>query len=252
MSNIFLPLVLKIPSPPPPAPVLNPISNPDGDGSYTVEWQNVGLAESYILEEATNANFIPASIVYQGTGTSFATSNQPEGTYYYRVKATNNAGDSDWSNTQSVTVQSLTCTPDPPGESDNINDALTVCSGQTVTGQVSDEDWDDVYKILAEENQQLTISMSGTGGDADLYLYAPGTTDIYTDPYSDISNNADNNEYIHGTILIGGYWYIDIYSYEGTTNYNVTITLSGPGSSSTKTIVFNRSNQTQYRRLFMQ
>jgi hypothetical protein len=135
------------------------------------------------------------------------------------------------------------CIPDPPGESDNVNDALTVCSGQTVSGQVSDDDLDDVYKILTVANQQLTISMNGSGGDADLYLYPPGTTDVNTDPYSDVSDNYDNNEYLAGTVLVGGFWYIDVYSYEGTTNYNVTITLSGPAVAETKTFSFGKDNK---------
>ena len=125
-------------------------------------------------------------------------------------------------------VSSPSCTPDPPGESDNVNDALIVCSGQTVSGQVSDDDWDDVYKILTMANQQLTISMNGSGGDADLYLFPPNTTDVNTDPYVDFSENDGNDEYIQGTVLEGGFWYIDVFSYEGTTNYNLTITLSGP------------------------
>jgi len=120
------------------------------------------------------------------------------------------------------------CTPDPPGESDNINDALTVCSGQTVSGQVSDDDWDDVYKILTVANQQLTLSMNGSGGDADLYLFPPGTSNVDTDPYTETSQNEDNNEYIQYTVTEGGFWYIDVFSYEGTINYNLTITLSGP------------------------
>jgi hypothetical protein len=120
------------------------------------------------------------------------------------------------------------CTPDPAGESDNINDALTVCSGQTVSGQVSDNDWDDVYKILTVANQQLTLSMNGSGGDADLYLFPPGTSDVDTDPYTETSQNEDNNEYIQYTVTEGGFWYIDVFSYEGTINYNLTITLSGP------------------------
>jgi len=120
------------------------------------------------------------------------------------------------------------CTPAPPGESDNVNDALTVCSGQTVSGQVSDADWDDVYKIWTVANQKLTISMNGSGGDADLFLFPPGTTDVVTDPWAALSENDGNNEYIQYTVLEGGYWYIDVFSWAGTTNYNLTITLSGP------------------------
>ena len=122
----------------------------------------------------------------------------------------------------------FSCTPDPPGESNNINDALTVCSGQTVSGQVSDEDWDDVYKIQAGPNQQLTISMNGSGGDADLFLFPPGATNVDTDTWADLSDNDGNNENIQYTVPAGGFWYIDVFSYKGTTNYNLTITLSGP------------------------
>lgn len=120
------------------------------------------------------------------------------------------------------------CTPDPPGESNNVNDALTVCSGQTVSGQVSDADWDDVYKIRTVPNQQLTLSMNGSGGDADLFLFPPSTTDTDTDPWAEVSDNDGNNEYIQYTVLEGGFWYIDVFHYEGAINYNLTITLSSP------------------------
>ena len=122
------------------------------------------------------------------------------------------------------------CSPDTPGESDNVNDALIVCNGQTVSGQVSFDlgDDDDVFKIQAEANQQITLSMNGSGGDADLLLYPPGTTDVWTDPWVYVSANDDNNEFIQYTVQTGGYWYIDVYSYEGTTNYYVTITLTSP------------------------
>jgi hypothetical protein len=88
------------------------------------------------------------------------------------------------------------CTPDPPGESDNISDAIKVCSGQTVSGQVSDQDWDDVFKIWTVANQQLTLSMNGSGGDADLFLFPPATTDVNTDPWAAVSGTDGNNEYI--------------------------------------------------------
>lgn len=127
------------------------------------------------------------------------------------------------------------CQPDPPGESDNVADALIVCSGQTVSGQVSGDDWDDVYRILAMVNQELTISMNGSGGDADLFLFPPGTTDVKNDAWVDSSDNLGNDEFLQGTVLTAGFWYIDVYSFEGTTNYNVTVTLSGPGAGSTET-----------------
>jgi hypothetical protein len=68
--------------------------------------------------------------------------------------------------------------------------------------------------------------MSGSGGDADLYLYPPGTTDIYSDPYVASSTEIGNDELIQGTANVTGYWYIDVYAYDDSTNYNFTATLS--------------------------
>lgn len=123
------------------------------------------------------------------------------------------------------------CTPDPPGESDNIADALVVCSGQSVSGRVTDpHDLDDVYKIWVVADQELTISMDGTGGDADLFLYPPDTTDVTSDPYVDSSESGGNSEFIQGTVLEEGYWYIDVWEFDLDvhTDYNLTVTLSGP------------------------
>ena len=97
-----------------------------------------------------------------------------------------------------------------------------------MSGQVSDADRDDVYKIWTMANQQLTISMNGSGGDADLFLFPPDTTDVDSDPWAAESAFDGNNEYIQYTVLEGGFWYIDVFSYSGSTNYNVTITLSSP------------------------
>jgi hypothetical protein len=132
----------------------------------------------------------------------------------------------------------LGCIPSPPGESDNVYDALKVCSGQTVSGLVDDVDWDDVYKVWTVVNQTLILSMNGTGvggpGDADLYLFPPGTTDVGQDPWAARSINYSNTEFIQYTVTEGGYWYIDVFDWfegDGGTNYNLTVTVSGPGAA---------------------
>jgi hypothetical protein len=118
------------------------------------------------------------------------------------------------------------CTPDPPGDSDNIADARTVCSGQTISGQVSAiSDRDDVYKIYLESGQRLTLSMTGSGDDADLYLYPPGSTDVWSDTPAAFSENEGNNETIDGTVFTTGYWYIDIYAYSGSSSFQVVVTV---------------------------
>jgi len=101
----YLPLVLKCyPAILPATPILNAIENADHDGHYTVSWQPASGAETYTLQEATNPNFSGAVTVYTGAGISWAAANKPVGTYYYRVRATNCAGNSGWSNVRSTTV----------------------------------------------------------------------------------------------------------------------------------------------------
>jgi hypothetical protein len=131
--------------------------------------------------------------------------------------------------------------PCPPGgESSNILDARAICSGERVSGQVSRPgDIDDVYKIFVSANQTLTLALNGSGGDADLYLYPPTTVDVNTDPYTAASVRVGNNEFIQVNIPTSGFWYIDIYAFAGATTYNVTATVSGPGSATVET--FNLS-----------
>jgi hypothetical protein len=121
------------------------------------------------------------------------------------------------------------CVPDPPGETDNIDDARLICSDQLVTGHVSQTDLNDVYKIWIEAGQEVLILMAGTGGDADLFLYPPGTRDVNTDPAVAWSINLDNNEVIYGQALVAGYWYVNVFSYAGETNYELMVQLGEAG-----------------------
>jgi subtilisin family serine protease len=99
-KKVYLPLVVKDL----PAPVLNAISNADGDGNYTVGWSAVAGATSYTLEEDDNAGFASPATQYAGAGTSWNATGKAAGTYYYRVKASTTAGSSGWSATQSTKV----------------------------------------------------------------------------------------------------------------------------------------------------
>jgi hypothetical protein len=84
--------------------VLNNIANADGDGNYMVSWSEVNGATSYVLEEDDNAAFSSPDTQYTGPDTSWNASGKAAGTYFYRVKASNSVGDSDWSNVESVNV----------------------------------------------------------------------------------------------------------------------------------------------------
>ncbi len=107
--QVYLPLTVNnyanvVPVDPPAVPVLNDIDNADGNGSYQVTWNDVDQADSYVLEEANNSSFSGAVEIYNGDSTSYAVSGKALGTYYYRVKAVNVAGESGWSNIKSAIV----------------------------------------------------------------------------------------------------------------------------------------------------
>jgi uncharacterized repeat protein (TIGR01451 family) len=122
---------------------------------------------------------------------------------------------------------SVSCTPVTPPESNNAADAATLCSGQTANGYVNKAtDLDDVYKIWVNAGQRISITVSGTGGDADLFLYPPGTTDVNINPIAASSTNDGNNEAIYAPISVSGFWYIDIYAYTDATNYTVKVTIT--------------------------
>jgi photosystem II stability/assembly factor-like uncharacterized protein len=102
-TQVYLPMMLRDVGTPPP-PTLYSISNPDGDGNYTVSWSTSSSATSYTLQEDNNAAFSSPATVYSGPGTSKSFSGKSTGTYYYRVNGVNQYGAGEWSNTRSVTV----------------------------------------------------------------------------------------------------------------------------------------------------
>lgn len=117
----------------------------------------------------------------------------------------------------------------PSGDANNIGQALTFCNGQTASGQVSKSaDPTDVYRISASHEQLLTISLNGSGGDADLYLFPPGSTNIFNNSPVTGSERIGNIESIETGIFTSGTWYILVYSFSGTTNYNLTATTINP------------------------
>ncbi len=107
MQFIYLPLVLRCY---PFVPYLSPISNPDGDGLYTVQWAMPSCSSQtpsqYEFQVATDAQFS-----YVDGDTTTVTSvdvyTPNPATYYWRVRAYVNGGWTGWSNVQSVTVRSF-------------------------------------------------------------------------------------------------------------------------------------------------
>ncbi len=103
------------------APVLSPINNPGGDGDYLVDWDDVPNAANYTLQEDDDPAFATPTERYSGASSEFMITGQGSGAWYYRVRATNDAGDSPWSNIQAVTVRPEAPSLDPisnPGNED--------------------------------------------------------------------------------------------------------------------------------------
>jgi hypothetical protein len=96
----------------PAAPYLWPVNNDDGDGAYLVDWTNPTGATGYRLEEDDNSDFSSPGERYSGPDSQYQVNNQQTGTWYYRVVASNPAGDSPWSTTRSVLV--IYVVPDAP------------------------------------------------------------------------------------------------------------------------------------------
>jgi uncharacterized repeat protein (TIGR01451 family) len=112
-SRVYMPLIARRWPPIPDTPVLNAISNSDGDENYTVNWGAADLADTYTLWEDDNAAFSSPETRYTGSGTSWSASDKAAGTYYYQVRANNSWGSSGWSNVRSVSVTSQPSGPNP-------------------------------------------------------------------------------------------------------------------------------------------
>jgi len=121
----------------PVAPVLPAISNPEGDGDYLVDWNDVTGATSYELEEAEDDQFSSATVVYSGTASEYQVSANQGGLWYYRVRAGNTYGDSPWSNTESAGVVPEAPTLEPIDNPDAEMDYLV--DWNDVTGATSYE-----------------------------------------------------------------------------------------------------------------
>jgi len=154
------------------APELYPISNPDGDGDYVVDWSDVSGATGYTLEEDDNASFSSPTIRYSGANSQYTVSDQPPGTYYYRVRAFNAAGESPWSDPpQSTTVAqpppqapSLFAIDNPDGDGDYVVDWSDV---SRATGYTLEEDDNDSFSSpttrYSGANSQYIVSGQSSG-----------------------------------------------------------------------------------------
>ncbi|MEJ5311036.1 MAG: S8 family peptidase [Anaerolineae bacterium] len=88
----------------PAAPVMMPIDNPTNADAYTIQWSAVAGAYSYELVQDTTSTFLNPVTRYVGASTAYNVTGQPEGTWYYRVRATHGNLIGPWSTLVSTTV----------------------------------------------------------------------------------------------------------------------------------------------------
>jgi len=107
LARIYLPLIFRNY---PPIPVLNPIPEPDANGSYTVSWElDSDSVDHYVLQESASSGFNPVTRQWEVTGTAhskFVEDGATQGgVLYYRVRADDGWGEGPWSNVESVSLE---------------------------------------------------------------------------------------------------------------------------------------------------
>ncbi len=172
----YLPLIVLRWPPVPYAPVLNPIENA-GASTYLVRWNTSYGANTYTLEESTNSAFANPVIVFAGPSDGWAALNHLAGTYYYRVKGTNDWGDSAWSNVQSATVLP----------------SLRIIRGQ-ITYQRQSHRRDISYTLFVEQSDlfplslQLYLLASRWSINSQLAACGPGSNYYYRVMYENLNH----------------------------------------------------------------
>jgi len=138
----------------------------DSDGSFTVSWSSVSGATNYQLWRSQDSDFSPATVAYNGSNTSYSETGLADGTYYYRVIASNDCGASGWRSGGAIIVGDIPSTPpnaptvtaSTGASSGQINLSWTAPSGVTGYVIVYDEDGSSPWSPIQN-------GTPGTGSD---------------------------------------------------------------------------------------
>jgi thermitase len=152
----------------PEAPMLSPIEK-GWFGDYVVDWSSVPAATAYRLQEDDNASFSSPTVRYTGANSQFQVTDQEGGTWYYRVLASNDAGQSDWSNIQWVVVIPQSPVLSPIENLDNDDEyevKWSAVSGATgyklAEADASDLDDYEIRYVGTKTSYQVTGQSGGT------------------------------------------------------------------------------------------
>lgn len=208
-TTLAIPLTLRAWPPLPAIPVLEAIDNADGRGDYTVAWGGADRADSYVLQEATDAGFVGARELYRGPDLAHAVGGRGAGRYYYRVAAVNAWGQSAWSGTAAVDVR---------WELEPNDDALAQANGPLVPdvpyhgALASGSDVQDYYRLAMSGAGRIEVWLDGVpiGQNYDLVVRDASLGLV---GYSAELGNA--GEHILTGQLPAGTYYIQVYQRSG-------------------------------------
>jgi hypothetical protein len=207
--QLYLPNVSWLWPPLPDRPVLSAIDNADGDGQYVVRWNKPQRAQNFVLQEATSDTFAGATDLYSGPETSFAVEGHGASHLYYRVRATNGVGESDWSNAEQVDVLwELEPNDEPEAQANG-----PLAAGNTYFGRFSQSsDEDDYYYLELPSSKTIEVSLTNIPGGHNYDLVLRDAT-LTTKGYSGELGNQD--EQIVKSLVAGRY-YIQVFNRSAT------------------------------------
>lgn len=85
------------------APQLASDSAQSSAGYFQLSWEGE-QGSDYLLQEASEPNFVQANTLYEGPDTATLISGRSDGTYYYRIRYLDMTNDDSWSNITQVEV----------------------------------------------------------------------------------------------------------------------------------------------------
>ncbi|MCX7876836.1 MAG: fibronectin type III domain-containing protein [Melioribacteraceae bacterium] len=190
---------------PPSAPIALPSSNITQTG-FTANWNSVAGANNYILDVSTQNNFSSFVSGYEnkiigGDTLAAITGLNPNTNYFYRVRASNISGTSDYSNTISVTTLSFSINTPTAKQATNITQTSFTANWSSVNNATK-------YFLDVSTKNDFSTFVSGyenkqIGGDTlDVVSgLTPNTSYFYRVRASDDTYTSFNSNIISVTTL---------------------------------------------------
>ncbi len=157
----------------PAAPTLNAISNPASLDEYLLSWSSSVGANSYLLQEASDAAFSNPVTRYLGDALQYNVTGQDGGAWYYRVQAKNSGGASSWSSpvqstsviTPALAAPTLSSINNPTSDNSFTLAWSAVLSATTYTVEQSDSPYFENPTEVYSGAQTQFVNVNDTGGE---------------------------------------------------------------------------------------